>query len=104
MENYIHNENVIVENESVLGYVHDVKKFFEGEIKYLENEIANDLEDKDGNNEDFMDNIELCKELLNSLANENELAFICVQYNPMGAYFFEKVMLVNEETNEEIFM
>ena len=104
MESYIHNENVIADSESVLGYVHDIKKFFRSEIKYLENEIAKDLKNQNEHNEDFIYNIELCTELLNSIENENDLQLICVRYSPMGAYSFEKVIVANEETKEEIFI
>ena len=71
------NDNLIINDEDVIGNVKDVKEYFKYE---LASQCMSDI-----NYENLIDNGKMIFYLLEQLENENDDLKIKVYYNPMGA-------------------
>ena len=72
------NDNLIINDESVIGLVKDIKE-------YLKYELASQCMSMKVDFENLIDNGKMIFYLLEQLENENDNLKIRVYYNPMGA-------------------
>ena len=85
------NDNIKVENDSVIGTIGDLKEYF----RY---EIASQCMKFDFNYEDFRQNVKEIMELLDNLYEDTYLNSVCtdndiikVSEHPMGSLMIERV-------------
>lgn len=77
------NDNLIINDESVIGLVKDVKEYFRYE---LANQCMSDID-----YENLCDNMELIRDLLINLQDDDENNKVEVKYHPMGYLAIEEV-------------
>ncbi len=89
-------ENVIMyENEHIVGYKNDVIKALKSQVV---TEVTNYIDELDA--EELQTNVDMLLEIIGQIENEcGSMDLIIVKYNPMGAYYYEKIEIV--ELNEE---
>lgn len=87
-------ENVVMyENENLVGYKNDVVKVLKSQVV---TEVTNYIDELDV--EELQGNIDMLLEIIAQIEDEcNGMDLIMVKYNPMGAYYYKKVEIVEYE-------
>ena len=95
--------NIIENDEKILGYTKDLKRQVENEIEKFEKEkkyIAKVCENVDN---DYYDNeIDMLKELLETLKTFEDYDLIIIENHLMGCFMCRKASVIDSETKEEI--
>jgi hypothetical protein len=91
---FLKMENIIVKDDIVLGFTKEVKKYFVNEINKLAlRYITREVDEV----EEIAGNIEEIRDLLKELEKEDEEELICVEMNPMGSFFYNRVAVYTRE-------
>ena len=93
-------ENIIVKDDIVLGFTKEVKKYFRNEVDILIEQVRIKT-DRAGRFEraeylideiaGYVSSIEEIRDLLKEIEKEDENELICVEMNPMGSFFYNRV-------------
>lgn len=87
-------ENVVMyENENMVGYKNDIIKALKSQVV---TEVTNYIDELDA--EELQVNMDMLLEIIAQIDTEcDSMDLIMVQYNPMGAYYYKKVDIVECE-------
>lgn len=87
-------ENVVMyENENLVGYKNDVVKSLKSQVV---TEVTNYIDELDA--EELQGNVDMLLEIIAEIEDEcSGMDLIMVKYNPMGAYYYKKVDIVEYE-------
>jgi len=106
-------ENIIVKDDIVLGFTKEVKKYFRNEVDTLIEQVRIKA-DRAGRFEraeylideiaGYVSSIEEIRDLLKELEKEDEEELICVEMNPMGSFFYNRVAVYTNEKEKRLIL
>ena len=95
--------NIIENDEKILGYKKDLKKQVTSEIENYEKERKYVAKVCGNVDNDYYDSeIYLLKDLLETLESFENNDLIIIEYNAMGNFRLRKASVIDSETKEEI--